>query len=150
MMRVLRTGAVALALATGAVPAMAQPTTEAKVAAIAGPGLHVRDIAAMQAWYEAKLGMKLIQGFDRDGAPLIRLMGVEGDEVILALYASGQRPEGINRYSWVMIRVADPKAFAERMVARGVTMREVIAGVSYFIEDPEGNSLEIVRLRRPE
>lgn len=149
-MSFLKAGVLALTLAMGAATALAQPAAEVKASAVAGPGLHVRDITAMQAWYEAKLGMKLIQGFDREGKPLVRLMGIEGDDVLLALYASGQRPEGPNRYSWVMIRVADPKAFAARMASQGVAMREVIPDVSYFIEDPEGNSLEIVRLRPPE
>lgn len=116
-----------------------------KPRAIAGPGWNVTDLEGMKAWYMDKLGMRLVQTIQRQGKPYEYIMGFDGGPgaPILALLASPQRPAGPNRFSRLILSVPDAKGLADHLRTQGVESREVIAGVAYFIDDPEGNAIEL-------
>jgi hypothetical protein len=72
-------------------------------------------------------------------------MGFDGGRgsPILALLASPSRPEGANHFSRIILNVPDAKGLAEHLKAQGIAYREVIPNVAYFIDDPEGNAVEL-------
>jgi catechol 2,3-dioxygenase-like lactoylglutathione lyase family enzyme len=121
------------------VPANLKPT------GIFGPGWNVKDLEAQKAWYMEKLGMRLVQTINRDGKPYEYIMGFDGGrgQPILALLASPNRPEGANHFSRIILNVPDAKGLADHLKSQGVASREVIPNVAYFIDDPEGNAVEL-------
>jgi catechol 2,3-dioxygenase-like lactoylglutathione lyase family enzyme len=124
---------------TSTVPANLKPT------GIFGPGWNVKDLEAQKAWYMEKLGMRLVQTISRDGKPYEYIMGFDGGRgsPILALLASPSRPEGPNHFSRIILNVPDAKGLADHLKGQGVAIREVIPNVAYFLDDPEGNAVEL-------
>lgn len=120
-------------------PAQLAPTR------VAGPGWNVRDLEAEKAWYMAKLGMRVVRDYRRDGKVYEYIMGFgdRPDAAILALLQSDRRPPGPNLYSRVILAVPDAKALAAHLKTVGVESREVVPGAAYFINDPEGNPIEL-------
>jgi catechol 2,3-dioxygenase-like lactoylglutathione lyase family enzyme len=117
---------------------------------IAGPGINVIDLEAQKAWYETMLGFKTVQQYDRDGAVFEYILTVgERGGPILALLKAGARPEGRNGFSRLILDVPDAKALAARLTAQGVTAREVVPDVAFFISDPEGNPIELYTAPKP-
>ena len=111
-------------------------------AQLPGIGERVSDLAAQKAWYQDKLGMKALRSYDREGKPFEWIMGYEGGGAILALLASPQRKPGPNTNARLILNVPDAKALAEWLKTQGVESRMVAAG-AYFINDPEGNPIEL-------
>lgn len=135
-------GLIAMALSTttaaaGEIPAALMPK------AVAGPGLNVTDLEAQRAWYQDKLGMRVINTISRQGKPHEYVMGYDPRGAIVALLEAPQRPAGPNRMSRVILQVPDAKGLAEFLKGQGVENREVVPGVAYFIADPEGNPIEL-------
>jgi len=124
------------------------PTASAQVPApltpkrIAGPGLNVRDLESMRAWYQDKLGMRLVDTVKRDGKPFEYIVGYEGSGSILALLHAPERPAGPNLLGRLILIAPDAKGLADHLTGQGIAAREVIPNVAYFVEDPEGNPVE--------
>lgn len=140
---------LAVALAAGTMTlgaaARAAPPDALKPAHVAGPGVYVTDLEAQRAWYQEKLGLAVQDTMKRGDKPFEYIMGL-GDGpngAILALAQSAQRPPGPNAFSRVILATPNAKALADWLKTQGVENREVIAGVAYFIRDPEGNSIEL-------
>jgi len=140
------------ALAIGLVGAMTMSlavTAKAEIPAaltpkrIAGPGINVHDLEGQRAWYQEKLGMRLVDTVRRDGKPFEYILGYEGSGTILALLHDPERPAGANHMSRLILLVPDAKALAEHLETQGVAAREVLPNAAYFIEDPEGNPVEL-------
>lgn len=110
---------------------------------IAGQGINVSDLEGQRAWYQEKLGMKLVDTIMRDGKPHEYIVGYEGSGAILALLHSAERPAGPNHLSRLILIVPDAKGLAEHLKGQGIAPREVIPSVAYFVEDPEGNPVEL-------
>ena len=141
----LATIGLALTLALAATPALAAPPANLAPRTVSGWGWNVMDLEAQKAWYEAKLGMKAVRTYDRDGKPFEYIMGFEGaapETAILALLASPQRKPGPSTAGRLILRVPDSKALTEWLAAQGVPARLVAPG-AYFIADPEGNPIEL-------
>ena len=142
----MKLATIGLALALGlAAPALAGPPAALAPRTVSGWGWNVMDLEAQRAWYEAKLGMKLVRTYDRDGKPFEYIMGFEGaapETAILALLASPQRKPGPSTAGRLILRVPDSKALADWLAAQGVPARLVAPG-AYFIADPEGNPIEL-------
>ena len=117
-------------------------------ARIAGSGLNVIDLEAQRAWYVSMLGMSVTATYRRDGAPFEYVMGLKAPGAILALLKA-PRPPGPNGFGRVILETPDAKALGQLLAARGVPMREVVAGVAYFITDPEGNAIELYTPPKP-
>jgi catechol 2,3-dioxygenase-like lactoylglutathione lyase family enzyme len=134
-------GALTMSITTTAAQAAIPATLQPK--AIAGPGLNVRDLEAQKAWYLEKLGMRLVNTYERDGKPFEYIVGYDGSGAILALLASPNRPAGPNLMGRLILQVPDAKGLADHLKTQGVANREVIPNVAYFIQDPEGNAIEL-------
>jgi len=146
-MRVLASFAAALtafALAGGAA-AQSGPPAALKPTSISGPGIYVRDLEAQKRWYQEKLGFSVARTINRAGKPYEHIMslGNPADPAILALVESANRPAGPNAFSRVILRVPDARGLSAHLQAQGVSARELVPGVAYFISDPEGNSVEL-------
>ena len=50
-------------------PALAAPPANLAPANISGWGWNSLDLEAQKAWYETRLGMKVVRTYDRDGKP---------------------------------------------------------------------------------
>lgn len=141
----------AAAAALGAGAAAAGPPPELKPAAVAGPGIYVTDLEGQRAWYEAKLGMSVVNTMKRGDQPFEYIMGFGGPQgaAILALAKSANRPAGPNAFSRVILGAPNAKGLADWLKAQGVETREVIPNVAYFIRDPEGNPVELYTPPKP-
>ena len=133
--------ALCAALTAGA--AAAEPPANLKPRAISGPGWNVSDLEAQKAWYIEKLGMKVLRDYRRDGKVFEYIMGYDAPGgAILALLASANRPKGPNQMARLILSVPDSKALAAWLDGQGVKTRMVAPG-AYFMDDPEGNPVEI-------
>ena len=65
------------------------------------------------------------------------------ETIFLALLASPTRPEGPNPFSRIILNVPDAKGLADHLKTQGIASREVIPNVAYFLDDPEGNAVEL-------
>jgi catechol 2,3-dioxygenase-like lactoylglutathione lyase family enzyme len=140
----MKTTAAALAATLAlAGAASAAPPPALMPHAVAGAGWNVADLEAQRAWYADKLGMKLVNTIMRDGKPREYVMGYGGpDGAVIALLAA-PRPPGPNQMGRLILDVPDAKGLAAHLATVGVPNREVVAGVAYFITDPEGNPIEL-------
>jgi catechol 2,3-dioxygenase-like lactoylglutathione lyase family enzyme len=135
-------GGVALALLLAGAAA-AEPPANLRPRAISGPGWNVMNLDAQKAWYMDKLGMKPLRSYDRDGKPFEWIMGYDAPGgAILALLASPNRKPGPNGMARLILQVPDSKALADWLKTQGVESRMVAPG-AYFINDPEGNPVEL-------
>ena len=127
------------------------PPANLKPTRIDGAGLNVMDLEAQKAWYMAKLGMTLTNTISRDGKPRDYIMGYgEGpNAAIVALLKSPQRQPGPNAMGRIILAVPNAKGLADWLKTQGVDNREVIANVAYFINDPEGNAIELYSAPKP-
>jgi catechol 2,3-dioxygenase-like lactoylglutathione lyase family enzyme len=144
-MKIIAAG-LAAALGLGlAAAATAAPPANLAPRNVSGWGWNVIDLEAQKAWYESRLGMKLVRTYDRAGKPYEYIMGFEGaapDTAILALLGSAQRKPGPSTAGRLILRVPDSKSLADWLATQGVTSRMVAPG-AYFISDPEGNPIEL-------
>jgi catechol 2,3-dioxygenase-like lactoylglutathione lyase family enzyme len=142
-MRTLAIG-LAAALMLGGTAAAAPPAAIAPTT-VSGWGWNVIDLEAQRAWYEAKLGMKVLRTYNRDGKVFEYIMGFEGaapGSAIVALLASSGRKPGPSTAGRLILIVPDSKALADWLAGQGVPSRQVAPG-AYFFADPEGNPVEI-------
>jgi len=142
--------ALLLALAPAALAETSPGDLPAAVAPakIAGSGLNVIDLEARRAGQVSMLGMSVTATYRRDGAPFEYLVKRNVPGAILAL-SEAPRPPGPNGFGRVILETPDAKALGQPLAGRGVPMREVVAGVAYFITDPEGNAIELYTPPRP-
>jgi len=127
------------------------PPANLKPAKVDGAGLNVMDLEAQKAWYEAKLGMTLLNTIQREGKPYEYLMGYGGgpEAAIIALLKSPTRQPGPNAMGRIILGVPNAKGLADWLATQGVPNRQVIANVAYFIADPEGNAIELYTAPKP-
>ena len=138
-------GAAAAILAAASGAAAAGPPAGLKPAHVDGPGLYVTDLEGQRAWYAEKLGLKVRDTIQRNGAAFEYVMGFDDGPqgAILALAKSAQRPAGPNSFSRVILAVPNAKGLADWLKTEGVENREVIPNVASFIHDPAGNTVEL-------
>lgn len=135
---------LAAALLLGGAAAAAPPAAIAPNV-ISGWGWNVMDLEAQKSWYEAKLGMKVLRTYDRDGKVFEYIMGFDNapaGSAILALLAWPERKPGPSTAGRLILIVPDSKALSEWLTAQGVQTRMVVPG-AYFFTDPEGNPIEL-------
>jgi catechol 2,3-dioxygenase-like lactoylglutathione lyase family enzyme len=133
----------ALMMSIAATAALAEIPATLRPKRIAGPGINVHDLEGQRAWYQDKLGMRVVDTVRRDGKPFEYIMGYEGSGAILALLHAPDRPAGANHMSRLILLVPDAKALADHLAAQGIAPREVLPNAAYFIDDPEGNPVEL-------
>jgi catechol-2,3-dioxygenase len=137
--------AVAAGLACGAGAACADgPPAGLMPTKVDGAGLNCIDIEAQKAWYSGKLGMSLANTMKAtDGSPREYIMSYAPGSAVVALLKSPARQPGPNAMGRIILAVPNAKGLADWLKTQGVDNRQVIAGVAYFITDPEGNAIEL-------
>lgn len=154
-MRYLKSAILAATVAgvsmAGGVACAAGPPSNLKPVHVAGPGVYVRDLEAQKAWYVDKLGMTPDRTIMRDGKPFEYIMGLGdgADRAVVVLASSAQRPVGANNFVRIILQVADAKGLAGWLKTVGVANREAVPGVAYFVQDPEGNPIELYTPPKP-
>ena len=108
----------------------------------------MNDLEAQKARYVSMLGTSVTATYRRDGAPFEYVMGLKAPGAILAL-PEAPRPAGPNGFGRVILETPDAEALGQLLAGRGAPMREVVAGVAYFLTDPEGNAIELYTPPRP-
>ncbi len=127
--------------ATGAIAPIPANLTPSK---IDGTGLNVADINAERAWYQTVLGMHQVGQYPATGTPSEYIMSMSskaGEQAVLCLLRGARQP-GATTYGRTILAVPDSRALADFLMAHGVTARNVAPG-AYFIQDPEGNNIEL-------
>jgi catechol 2,3-dioxygenase-like lactoylglutathione lyase family enzyme len=147
----LLTAALAAALALPAAVHAAPPAAIAPNT-VSGWGWNVMDLEAERAWYEAKLGMVVVNTYKRENGQVFEyIMGFKGappGSAIIALLSSPNRKPGPSNAGRVILRVPDSKALSEWLANEGVTSRMVAPG-AYFLADAEGNPIELYTPPKP-
>jgi catechol-2,3-dioxygenase len=152
LMMAAQVAAVAAGLALCAGAAFADgPPANLKPSKVDGAGLNVMDLEAQKAWYMGKLGMSLSRTIKvKDGSAREYIVGYgRPGGAIVALLQSSARQPGPNAMGRIILAVPDAKGLAEWLKTQGVDNRQVIAGVAYFINDPEGNVIELYTAPKP-
>jgi catechol-2,3-dioxygenase len=117
--------------------------------------LRVRDLDAMQAFYQDVIGLELLRRFDR--AAFFRLAeGFSGHTQVLALFDRTADPDfvGLNPATTTVdhlafeIALADFERERQRLEERGLVVTTAEHGWvhwrSLYVDDPEGNAVELV------
>ena len=141
----MKTIVIGLAAALLASAVHAAPPANLAPKTISGWGWNVMDLEAQRAWYEAKLGMKVVGTYKREDKIFEYIMGYDAPVpggAIVALLASPQRKPGPSAAGRLILRVPDSKGLSEWLGTQGVASRMVAPG-AYFITDPEGNPIEL-------
>ena len=84
----MKTIAIGLAAAMLAATALAAPPANLAPKTISGWGWNVIDLEAQKTWYEAKLGMKLVRDYKRDGKAYEYILGFDGAQPDVRAYSA--------------------------------------------------------------
>lgn len=146
-MKLLKVAVVAAGLAFAA-PALAQtpkpPPAGLTPRHIHGTGITVTDLEKQRDFYVQALGMTVLRKLERNGAVFEYILGYEGqgpDAAILALL-KGTRKPGAETYGRILLNTPDADKLAAHLAAQGIPSRKAGQGI-YFLNDPEGNSVEL-------
>jgi catechol-2,3-dioxygenase len=107
----------------------------------------VADLAAQQAWYATVFGF-------------VKVRDVSANEVVMSLEPTnpnatnltlqkGTRQPGATTYGRLIINVDNAKDLAAFLQTHGVTTRAVIPNQAFFLNDPEGNQIELYQPTAP-
>jgi catechol-2,3-dioxygenase len=107
----------------------------------------VADLAAQQAWYATVFGF-------------VKVRDVSANEVVMSLdptnpnatnltLQKGNRQPGATTYGRLIINVDNAKDIAAFLQTHGVTTRAVIPNQAFFLNDPEGNQIELYQPTPP-
>ncbi len=114
---------------------------------------RVRDLDASLRFYRDLLGFELLLVHDRDGAPWLHYLRVS-DNTFLELFAGGKHPLEIDEHTigpmHLCLRTDDLDATLRQLDARGLPIdgqpnAGPLGNRNFWIEDPDGNSIEIVQ-----
>ncbi|MEW5826098.1 MAG: VOC family protein [Candidatus Bipolaricaulota bacterium] len=116
-------------------------------------GLYAGDSAALAAWYEDVLGLRVVNRIEKPGRPpVVFLQGAGGAVLEILPTTAGAEPSGeVERrgFTHLGIPVEDFETQRGHLATRGVDVwgvRTTSNGwtIGYF-RDPEGNVLELIQ-----
>jgi len=114
-------------------------------------GIYASDSETLSKWYIDKLGFSIIRALKKEGRPTIYFLEAEGGVVVEILPTSGDRSDRkLNEpgFSHIGILVDDFDKAVSSLESKGISVhdaRKTSNGWTIgYLEDPEGNSLEIV------
>ena len=114
-------------------------------------GIYASDSDTLSKWYIDKLGFSIIRTLEKEGRPTIYFLEAEGGVVVEILPTSGDRSDRkLNEpgFSHLGMLVDDFDKAVSSLESKGVSVhdaRKTSNGWTIgYLEDPEGNSLEIV------
>lgn len=108
---------------------------------IQSAALTVSDLPAMQKWYETALGMVKVR--DVGANEIVLSMDPTNPNASNVVLQRGRREDGATSYGRLILNVKNAKATAEFLQSHGVTTYAVIPDQAYFLNDPEGNRIEL-------
>jgi len=116
---------------------------------IRGAGLNVADLDKEKAYYVNVLGMVLIRQVNANEIALGYKVGPTEQASLVLLKAP--RRDGATTYGRVILDVPDADKLAEHLRSLGYTARKVGQPTdrAYFLQDPEGNNVEIYTPNAP-
>ncbi|WP_040489062.1 VOC family protein [Fulvimarina pelagi] len=116
--------------------------------------IRVLDEARSVEFYEKAFGLKVADRFPFDGFTLVYLSNDDAThELELTINGDQSEPYDLgNGYGHIAFSVEDVKAERERMVAAGLSPKDVkeiayngaLLGRFFFIEDPDGYKIEVL------
>jgi catechol 2,3-dioxygenase-like lactoylglutathione lyase family enzyme len=145
------------AAAPGAAPAAGRPAPppvtgtvtplpdNLKPTRVSGSGITCANLEAQKNWYVNILGMHVVRTLERNGAAYEYVLSTEttrGPQTAVLALLAGTRQPGATSYGRFILNVKDADATAAFLRTHGIAARNVSAG-AYFIQDPEGNNVEI-------
>lgn len=116
---------------------------------IRGAGLNVADLEKEKAYYVNVLGMVLIRQVNANEIALGYKTGATEQASLVLLKAA--RRDGATSYGRVILDVPNADALAEHLRSIGYPARKVGQATdrAYFLQDPEGNNVEIYTPNAP-
>jgi lactoylglutathione lyase len=132
---------------------LAQPEASPMFTGIDHVAYRVRDLEASLRFYRDVLGFELLFIHDRDGAPWLHYFRVS-DHTFLELFTGGEDPRDFDERSvgpmHLCLRTDDLDAALHRLAARGLPVDGEpndgpLGNRNFWIEDPDGNNIEIVQ-----
>jgi catechol-2,3-dioxygenase len=119
-------------------------------AAFSHVGIHVTDLARMEAFYIGTLGLVVTDRGTLDGGPTLVFLSRDPDEHHQLVLVTGRPPEAgynvVNQLSFKVRTLADLKAMHARARDEGLGPFRVVThgnAWSVYFPDPEGNRVEL-------
>ncbi len=112
-------------------------------------GIYVKDADSMIRFYEEMLGLTVTdRGLSTSTKMPIIFMSSSPDQhhqFVLVQGRSGDAPSTINQLSFKVETLQDIREVADKVKARGLTMRQTSHGNAWsiYFPDPEGNYVEV-------
>ncbi len=129
-----------------------------RIRALGEIAVRCRDMAAMVRFYRDVLGLQVLEGGHRDGIVFFRIAeGYGGHTAVLALFAEADsavaagQGSSLHHLALTIDRDEQDRAeawFSENGIASRVEAFEWIGWRGLFINDPDGNTVELVAYDR--
>jgi catechol 2,3-dioxygenase-like lactoylglutathione lyase family enzyme len=107
----------------------------------------VADLPAQQKWYETVFGFVKVR--DVSANEIVESLEPSNPNATNLTLQKGNRQPGATTYGRLIINVDNAKDIAAFLQTHGVTTRQVIPNQAYFLNDPEGNQIEIYQFIPP-
>ncbi len=107
----------------------------------------VADLAAEQKWYETVFGFVKVR--DVSANEIVESLEPNNPNATNLVLQKANRQPGATSYGRLIINVGNAKDIAAFLQTHGVTTRQVIPNQAYFLNDPEGNQIEIYQFIAP-
>lgn len=130
--------------ATGEVTAM---PANLKPDRIRSSVIMVSDLPGMTKWYETVWGF--VKTREVNASEYVFSLNPADPNATALILQRGARQPGATSYGRLILNVANAKGVADFLQTHGVTTRQVIPNQAYFINDPEGNQIEIYQAAPP-
>jgi catechol 2,3-dioxygenase-like lactoylglutathione lyase family enzyme len=112
-----------------------------------GSVITVADLPAEQKWYETVFSFVKVR--DVSANEIVESLEPGNPNAVNLVLQRGKREPGATTYGRLIINVDDAKGIAAFLQTHGVTTRQVIPNQAYFINDPEGNLIELYQPSPP-
>jgi catechol 2,3-dioxygenase-like lactoylglutathione lyase family enzyme len=114
---------------------------------IRSSAIIVADLPGMTQWYQTVLGF--VKTREVNANEYVFSLEPGNANATALILQKGARQPGATTYGRLIINVTNAKGIADFLQTHGVTTQQVIPNQAYFINDPEGNRIEIYTATPP-
>jgi len=107
----------------------------------------VADLPGMTKWYETVWGF--VKTREVNASEYVFSLDPSNANATALILQKGVRQPGATTYGRLILNVANAKGVADFLQTHGVSTQQVIPNQAYFINDPEGNRIEIYQAAPP-
>jgi catechol 2,3-dioxygenase-like lactoylglutathione lyase family enzyme len=107
----------------------------------------VADLPAEQKWYETVFGFVKVR--DVSANEIVESLEPNNPDAVNLVLQKGVRQPGATSYGRLIINVNNAKDIAAFLQTHGVTTQAVIPNQAFFLNDPEGNRIELYQPTPP-